>query len=134
MGTYSQYRTDTSSETKGIELDYGDAGIFLMARAGGSNKAFTRLFEKKMRPHRRALNSGNLPESAARKVGIDVMVETTLLGWSGVTGPDGKELKYSKENARKLLTDLPDLYLQLQQDSANASLYLQDIKEAEAKN
>lgn len=40
---------------------------------------------------------------------VDFVVDFVLVDWENVKGRDGKKLPFSQANARKLLTDLPDL-------------------------
>ena len=59
---YREYQNDESKEKGGVWLDFGVVSEtddkhcrFLVARAGGSNNAFTKLRERRMQPHRRAI-------------------------------------------------------------------------------
>jgi hypothetical protein len=36
-GTFAAFKSDVDRERNGLWLDYGDAGEFLVARAGGAN-------------------------------------------------------------------------------------------------
>jgi hypothetical protein len=61
-------------------------------------------------------------------------VETVLLGWESVTGPDGKPLEFSKENAVKLFTDLPDLFKDIRETAEDMTLFKLELDEADAGN
>lgn len=132
--TYSAWETDSSLEQKGIWIEPGGAGSFLVARAGGSNKAFTKRFQRLMKPHRKAIQADALQDEAAMKIMVESFVDTALLDWKGVTGRDGKKITFSKANALKLFDDLPDLFQDLLGSAQNYALFLMEIREEDAGN
>lgn len=132
--TYSAYKTDAARETKGVLLDLGDAGKFRIARAGGANATFQKRLAALTKPHRRAIQTGNVDEDVANRLMVQVYCETVLLGWEGVTDEDGAELGFSVAAAVKLLVDLPDLFKDIRQTADDASLFRLDLLETDAKN
>ncbi len=132
--TYGTFKTDSEMESKGIIIDYGEAGKFQIARAGGANKAFNRAIQKLSKPYRRAIQANRMDEEVAEQLLLKAFCKTCLLGWENVTGPDGEPLEYSMENAQKLLVDLPDLWDDLRTDAQNAELYRQETREADSGN
>ena len=134
MSTYESFRTDPKLEQEGIELDLGEAGQFQLARAGGANKRYQKRLQALMRPHRRLLQAGELPEEVAQKVLAQVYAECIILDWENVTGPDGEELKFSVENCVRLMLDLPDLFVTVRATAEDATLYRQVIREVDAGN
>ena len=56
------------------------------------------------------------------------------LGWEGVEDREGNPMGFSRENVVKLFTDLPELFLDVQQQSQKAALFLVDILEGEQGN
>lgn len=134
MSTYKQFQTDTSLETSGIRLNLGAAGTFIIARAGGSNEKFARRMLSATKPFRRAIANETMDHKEADRLTARVFAETVVLGWEGVTGPDGKELAFNVDNAVKLFTDLPDLFAEIRRASSDAALFRKEILEAEAGN
>lgn len=134
MGTYSSFKTDEDLETKGVELDLGDAGTFQLARAGGANTRFRKRMEVLMRPHRLAVQRGTLPEEVAQELLITAYAECVVLGWTGVSGPDGEPMEFSRENCRKLFTDLPDLFSTVQQAAMDSAVFREQVREDDAGN
>lgn len=134
---YDYFSTDKSKETKGIEVDYGEAGTFILARAGGANKAFVKKVELLMRPYRRFMRGGDIskvPEGVLEDVMRQAFVENILLGWEGVRDKNGEILEYSKSSAEKLFTDLPELLQDLQTVASDHTAFLQAELEDDAKN
>lgn len=129
-GTYGHFRRNETRETQGITLDMGESGKFNLARAGGSNKRYQQALERGMRPHRKSFQQGTLNDEVANKVLMDAFVDTVLLGWEGVTDEAGKPLPYSKEAARKLMTDLPDLFVALREAASDMSLFRDEAQQA----
>ena len=139
MSLYKQFETNSDFEQNGIEIDYGlnEAGKpikFKIARAGGSNKAYAKALEKAIRPHKMALDNGNLANDVAEAALLDVFCTSVVVGWTGVTDRNGKDLPFTKANAIKLFTDLPDLYANLRDHSNKAALYRVAEVEDDLKN
>jgi len=131
MGTYDHFKRNEDREQHGIILDLGEVGKFKLARAGGSNKKYQQALERGMRPHRKSFQQGTMGDEVANKVLLDAFIEAVLLGWSGVTDHAGKELAYTKDNARKLMNDLPDLFATLRDASSDMSLFRDEVQRAE---
>lgn len=85
-----------------------EAGELCLRVRGMGNADFralqTRLFEAT--PRSRRPNNRLLPAEADR-IFVECMIETILLGWSGILDK-GEEVPYSKQLARKLLSN-PDM-------------------------
>jgi hypothetical protein len=134
MSFYKQFGTSEDLEVNGIWLDYGDAGRIKIARAGGANRRFATVLERKTRPYRRALDNGTIDPKVIERVMAEVFAETVILGWEDVIGRDGEPLPYTFDNVVQLLLDLPDLFLDIQAQAQRAALFLQANLEAAAKN
>ena len=120
MSIYKLFATDSSLEKDGFALEYGDA-TFIIARAGGANKKFQSCIERKMRPYRSAINSGTMDEKTAQKLLAEAYAEAIILAWEGVTDQDDEPLEFTKENVIKVLIDLPDLFIDIQEQSTKVA-------------
>jgi len=132
-GPYSVFLTDKALEKEGIILDYGDFKIKI-ARAGGSNAAFQKALVSKIRPFKRQIEAGAIPDGVAEKLFLEVYAEAVVLDWEGVTDEHGNPLPYSKENAVKLFSDLPDLFRDVQNQAAAISNFRAEVTEDTIKN
>jgi hypothetical protein len=136
---YKTFRTDPSFETAGISLNYGEnskgeAIEIRIARAGGANKKYLERMEAKTKPLRRQIQTETVSRAALDAVVREVFAETVVLGWSGVEDENGKPLTFSKEACIKVFTDLPDLFLDIQEQAQKSVLFRAEVMEADAKN
>jgi hypothetical protein len=131
---YDMFETDNSLETKGVTVDYGEAGQFQVARAGGANKHYVKVVERVMRPYRRQFELGTLDEDVALGLAKEIFAEAIVLAWEGVRNREGELLPFTKENCVMLFTDLPDLFMDLQDFSSKAVNFHMDDVEGDSKN
>lgn len=143
---YSQFKSDADLEKRGVVLEYGflkkpDGTVdesrpvtFTVARAGGSNSAFTRLMESRIKPYRRQLANEAMDNSVAQKIMREVWAQTVVLGWTNVQDENGQDLPFTAENCVKLFTDLPELFADVQQQSQNGQLYRAELRKHDAGN
>lgn len=118
---YDMFGTDEDFEREGIWYAFSEETKFRLARAGGANLRFAKSLEAKTRPYRRQIENESIDNELANNLLLEAFVETVLLDWQGVKDRDGNDLPYSKDNALKLLKDLPDLYLELRTEAARLS-------------
>ena len=145
MSLSKLFKTNSNMEREGILVDYGPNDDlpevdgkrptmqFRVARAGGANQAHNKAVERLIKPHKRAVQTGNLSNELAKTIDRTAWMETCLLGWSNIT-LNGQVLDFSKENADALFAELPDLYADLREQSNNASLFRDEVLEADLGN
>ena len=97
---FSTAFADPQKENEGVWVEYQDGGSIKLARAG--TPEFNRVLENRMKPHLRKQRAGTLPSAVETKINCQVLADTVLLDWKGMT-LDGKKLEYSKEAAFELL-------------------------------
>lgn len=136
---FKSYKTDNEKEVGGVEIptvanEDGSIVTFIVARMGQSNKAYQKALEVASKPHRRAMQMGTLSNEVADEMLKGLFCQHVLKGWKNVFDEDDKPLPFSTANARKLMDALPDLYNDLRTQSNDASLFLDGVREAEAKN
>ena len=125
---YSLYQTNDEFETTGIWLQISDTTKFKVKRFGGKNsptiRKLTALYHK---PYARMIELNTLPESKEREIYARIFIEACIIDWVGVTDKDGKELEFTKDNAMKLFTDLPELLDTLVNYASDAKNYKEDL-------
>lgn len=138
---HKNFGTDKNLEIHGITLEYHDGDDvdanpvrIRIARAGGSNVAFDKELEKRTRHMRRQLAAGSVSVTEVQRVSREVYASVVLLGWENVTDADGKPLEFNYDNALKLLTELPDLMADIQEQAGKAQLFRGLQAEEDAKN
>ncbi|WP_420562609.1 hypothetical protein [Thalassobaculum sp.] len=129
----SRFKTDTAREDEGVwtTIDASSDAQIRLARIG--NRRYREAMARRLKPYRRALRAGTLDESVTERITAEVLAETVLLDWRGLT--DGAApLAYSRETARDLLLnpayrDFRDLVVEL---AGELDLYRErDLEEAE---
>lgn len=131
---YAMFKSNESREKEeGICLDYGEAKI-RVRRAGGSNRRYSDLVSKKLRPFKRQLENESLDPDTGSRIMAEVYAESVLIGWEGVKDADGNPIAFSRENAVKLLTDLPELFRDIQEQSQRLANFRDEEIEEDRKN
>jgi len=141
MSLFKQFATDSKKEIDGIEVkfyeaenDDGSIPTFIVSRMGKSNKRYAKALEQATRPHRRQIALETFSNEKGEEIILNVFAETVVIGWSNVLDRNGIVIEYSKENAVKLLTELPELYARLQEEASLVVNFRNEMLEEEAKN
>lgn len=153
---YKMFETDEQVEQEGVLLNYGKFRI-LIARAGGANRKFAKVFREKAKPFKYALDHNKMSEDDSNRVMAEVYAETVILGWESIvknkeTGEpelkangepklqkkiedkDGKLMEFSVENCVQLLMDLPELFRDIQQQASTMDAFQKEEEEEDSKN
>jgi len=142
MSMYSQFATDQGLEKNGIVLDYGHFRV-TVSRAGGSNKKFQRALESKTKPYRRQIQNDSMDDIVAERILREVYAQTVIQNWEtldgekwkkGIESQDGKVLPFCDQNVFDTLTNLPELFADIQTQASKAALFKQTTQEDDAKN
>lgn len=100
MDIFSSFATDEVLESAGKWRPLSKTAKILVARSG--NPKYVALLRAKMAEAQLDLSSGEEADQLAEGILIDVMAETILLNWEGLTY-QGKEAPYSREMAKTFL-------------------------------
>lgn len=107
MSIYKRFAR-TENETKGILLQLDDCA-FRVLRAGGNNLKF----DLEIARHQRELKLVDMKTEAGREKLVkslaDLLVNAIVIDWVDVKDREGKPLAFTKENAKSLFIELPDL-------------------------
>lgn len=147
---YKLFKTDPEIELAGVVINYGDEAWFRIARAGGANKRYMNQMSERLKPFRRQLQTETMDEKVADRIVLEVFVDTILMGWgSRVQDPNdptktvdadyiedenGNHLQFNRENALRVLTELPELFQALRAESDRMANFTLAVKEEDAKN
>lgn len=145
-------KTDPSLEKKGIKIDYGHIRVTI-ARSGGAHKQYSKRLEALLKPYRRQLDNETLSDEKSEQILKEAFVDTIIKNWEtkiddefkvGIWPADaGQEVKdeskakllpVNKKNLLAVFELVPDLYLDLAEQSKKAALFRQDINEDELGN
>jgi hypothetical protein len=142
MSMYDTFGTDEHAERSGVWVDYGSFRV-LLARAGGKNKAFEKGLEIATKPFRRAIAAGRMENDRLSEIVRKVFVETCILAWEtkqndsfvkGIEYPRGTIVEPTKATILAALTDLPDLFDDLQAQASSINLFRQEELAEDAGN
>lgn len=133
---FDMFETDESVETMGVLLRYGPTIRVLVARAGGSNKAFEKVVKNLTKPYRqllKAVQAGSASDDDA-KVLEDLMqqayAQTVVRGWEGIQlKKDGPMVECTPENVLTIFKTIPQLWIDIRDFASNYLNYLANVED-----
>lgn len=136
---YEAFKTDATAENEGQWFNYGPGPSgkdqrFLLARMSRSNRRYMAGIQRLHSEYGRQVDAGTIADEVAYPALLRIFCTTVLLDWEGICGESGEELAYSSDAAVMLLTELPDLYQELQSLAQARENFLQQQKEDDAGN
>lgn len=133
MNPYQMFKTNEALESeKGKELNYGEFQITIH-RAGGANQKYAKVASTKLKPYARQLHTKTADPKVIEKVMAEIYAEAVIIGWKNVKDGEGKAMAFNKTNVVKLLTDLPELFADIQRAADDVALFREEELEADAK-
>lgn len=139
MSLYKNYATDSTKETNGVEVtfeanDDGTVPTFIVSRIGDSNKEYMKALRAATKPFQRQIELKALSPEKDAAIFMEVFLSTILKGWSNVQNEAGEVIPFTKENANKLFTDLPDVFKEIQKQASLAATFRKNVLDEQAKN
>lgn len=135
---YSAFKQDQNLVEEGVWINYdfgGDEKVgFKIARMSKGNKEYVRLMEEVARKNKNSMRLNTLSNAQAESIQLDVFCLSVLKDWRGVTDENDETLVFTVANAKKVLTDLPDLYADLMEQAQNMANFSEATAEDIAKN
>jgi hypothetical protein len=133
FSAYEQFSSEGDLEKDGKWFTIGTME-FKLSRAGGNNTEFLKMLRKHVTPLKRLIDAGHIVEKQSQAALAKVFAGCIVKDWRNVYGRDRVLLPYSKENCITLLTDLPNLLLELNKIVDNFDNFRKADLEADAKN
>lgn len=151
---YELFEMDSVLEREGITVNYGSVK-FLLARAGGRNTDFKKIFQAKAKKYRNQIDNETLGDDAADRIMAESYAEGVVLGWwsrkedenddpilkkgeeqwvDTIENRAGKSVKFSIDECVRLLLDLPDLFADIQRMASRAGNYRKEIEAEDEGN
>ncbi len=138
---YKMFGTDAAKEQEGIVLNYSDVFWLRISRAGGANEHYKRVLTEKIRPYRKAIQTETIsPEMSARLM-REAAAEGLILAWGSAQHGDGlmpaktgEVLDFSVANICRFFEDLPEIFLDVQEQAQKVSLFRATESEVDTKN
>lgn len=124
---HSMFKTSATHETQGVWFEIAPDVSFHLRRFGGANSdVFKQAMAKYHKPYARLIQNNSLPAEKETEIMTKVFIDVSLVDWKGVE-IDGKEAEYSKENALKLFTELPELASELVTYASEVDHFREDL-------
>lgn len=142
MGMYDIFETDEDLESSGIWIDYGDFRVKI-ASASQGNKKYVKYAEKALKPVRKAMQAGALSNERSIAIMSDIYAKTIVLDWEtmkdgkmvkGIEQRDGSIAPVNYETIRQVFLDLPNLFIDIQEQANSIANFRKAELEEEAKN
>jgi hypothetical protein len=132
MDVLQNFKRDDSSSEDGKWFPLGpEARIKMRSFSSSASKAYRR---KALVPYQAFVNSNRpLPDGTDEELIKDQMVDVIILDWEGLQA-NGKDLPYSKANARMLVNDAEDFVDLLANILLSADSFKAEAVEDEVKN
>lgn len=126
------YAIDKDREAhEGVWMPAAGGIRILILRAGGSNYAFTRAFQKMIRPIRKQVDAGTLDPEKSDSLLRRVYAEYVMRDWEGVTDEDGNRVPYTPDAGEAFLETFPVLFDEMQTVASEAATFQeQSLEEA----
>ena len=142
MSLYKDFKTSEKLEVDGVRFLNGTYS-YTLARSGGANKKYQKLFERLARPHRRQRDNGTLDPVVAERIMREVYAKAVVLKWEtlqddewvdGIELEDGSVVPATTDVLVGVFTDLPDLFTQIMEDAKSTAYFRLEGMEEDAGN
>lgn len=139
MSIFDTFKTSPKAETEGVWKDFpankdGTVPAFRIARMAATNPAYQKRLEAIAREFRTELTLDVFTEEQSKEPMLEVFVDTILIDWRNIQRNDGTVIEYSKDAAKALMNELPDLYTLLREYAAKISTFRETELLAKAGN
>lgn len=130
---YDLYLMDKNLEQHGVPIDYGEATIWI-ARAGGSNFLYRKACARILGPKQAIIEAGTITDEEDNELMAEIYAEAVVIKWENVKDKEGQLLECTKENIKKVLLDLPELFSDIKRIASNLANYREAFIRTAAKN
>jgi hypothetical protein len=138
---FDMFETDTTLEKDGVVLEYGTNSkgqpMFIkVARAGGANVQFQKVYEHITKPYRRQIDTGNkLPKELNDRLNRELYARAVVKAMGGFEERDGTPIPTSTvEEIMDLFQRLPNLFADVMVQASGMSLFRDEVREGAAGN
>lgn len=117
---HKNWKTNSEVETQGVGFPVGEGAFIIVKRMGGANsKSVEAALAQYYKPYASAIQRGTFSEERENEIMTRVLVDSSVVGWEGITDENGKAIEFNKDVAYELLKDLPELRKELTEFASN---------------
>lgn len=138
---FDMFETDQKLEVDGVTLEYGTNSRgqpmrIKVARAGGANVQFLKVYEQITKPYRRQLQTGaKLPKKLNDQLNRELYARSVVKEMSGFEERDGTPIPTeSVEDIMAFFERLPNLFADVMEQASTMSLFRDEVREGDAGN
>jgi len=131
MDLFAKYKTDESKEREGVWVPLDGEGRIRIART--NNPLYREAMVRKVNRYKMAAKSKVIPEDDWITIVNELIAETILVDWEGIT-EKGQPLPYSVENAKRVLAELKDFREMVLSIADNMDNFKEELDEGTEKN
>ena len=131
MDLFSKFKTNEDKERDGVWVSLDGEGRIRIART--NNPLYREAMLRKMNRYKMAAKSKVIPDDAWLDIVNELIAETILVDWEGIT-EKGEPLSYSVENAKRVLTELKDFREMVLSIADNMDNFKEELDEGTEKN
>lgn len=134
---WDRFETNKDAEVQGVWIDdfFSDVPGISFKIAKFDTDETEKVMDELRRPYKKLLKvGGKIPKEKADAILTETIARCVLVDWRGVLAPDGTELPYNKDNAIRLLTELPEVREKVLKVSADNETYNRRALEEAKKN
>lgn len=136
---YAQFETDSKKDNSGVVMYFpanrdGSIPQMTIARDGVTNMAFKAEMKIQHDKHADKIRFKQLTGEDYVQMHREAYAVGIIKGWENVQDRDGRPMEYTRENAVKLLTDLPELFYEIEIFAKNVDNFRRERLEDVAKN
>lgn len=136
------FETDQTVEKEGVIVQYATGVEIRIARAGGSNKKFSKAVTRLTQPYRRAIQTETLDEEISARLMREAYASAVVIGWKGITkdlvthdDADAEiELEFNMANCIAVFKEQPNLFDDVQASAGKISIFRAAILEGDSGN
>lgn len=133
MSIKNLFETSDKLESEGIWIDYGNEQVRIL-RAGARNTRYKELFARLTKPHMAAIKREALPEETSEKIMYRCYAEAIVIDWrcrddegdwheGHMLDENGEPTPMSSERIQGMFKKYPDFFVDLKNQSENATLF-----------
>lgn len=124
-------QADETVEADGVDINFGKGRVITIRRSSAKNREYKAAMSRVFKPHQKIGGMLTIDDESAEKLLVQVYSETVVVGWKGFIDDKGAQIPFSRSNCIELLTDAPEVFEHIKNESARFSNFAkEDIEQA----
>lgn len=130
----NQMRTNRDAENEGVWIDYeGGLRLKIARLQNEAHEQFMLEKRRQVQTKKRVGADADISRAVIKELTIESMARHILLDWDNMV-EGGKRIEYSVEEATRLLTEVPEFYRLVEEESMNIENFRAHAEETDRGN